>query len=511
MPLIIGTTNIGDIYKGTTKIDSVYKGTTLVYTSGTWEEYLYEYIYYSLVPTTINSRVVKNRARVNTIYGNSVVENQLIDKTYLVAQESNILVDTSTGYLEVDLSSYTGYDHTVVSNRTIKVISGHTYLFTGLNSSVSSSATTWWVQLRTTSTSISPSNLSTTNIFTANAGGDCNLLIYTYVNYTANAKVSGYPQLIDLTQRYPINTPTTLTDIRVQALLNRGYISYNTGSIKSVNVGAISSEDSNNNPLQSIAFKYQGSGVDTAHDTLEITSSAYVFTKNMASVDLSTLTFTQSGDRYYTNDLSSIIYRNVASASQNSLSTKYQVVDYNHNANTSNSISENSGYLWVNTSSTPTGTFEYQLATPQVISIPKKHLGIVDLGGLNWSVKPNGRIGTGEYFKTIIKRWSSYGTAPTMMRCAKYINVSPSNLEGNSPTNMALSMSGNGYEVIIYDSELIGLNNTQIQAKLSGQYLFYETENEVADIPISLGVESGGTLTTDSQVLPNILMEIKCK
>ena len=79
MPLIIGTTNIGDIYKGTTKIDSVYKGTTLVYTSGTWEQWYQTFLYNALIPQTINSKNVLNQAKVVKVEGNGVVENQLND------------------------------------------------------------------------------------------------------------------------------------------------------------------------------------------------------------------------------------------------------------------------------------------------------------------------------------------------------------------------------------------------------------------------------------------------
>ena len=62
-----------------------------------------------------------------------------------------------------------------------------------------------------------------------------------------------------------------------------------------------------------------------------------------------------------------------------------------------------------------------------------------------------------------------------------------------------------------YDSSKASLNGTQFAQSLVGQYLFYETESEVADIENVVDIESGGTITTDSEVLANIELSVKCK
>ena len=43
-----------------------------------WLPYSYTYIYHSLVPTTIDSKNVRNKAKFTKIYGNSEVVNQLV-------------------------------------------------------------------------------------------------------------------------------------------------------------------------------------------------------------------------------------------------------------------------------------------------------------------------------------------------------------------------------------------------------------------------------------------------
>ena len=46
---------------------------------------------------------------------------------------------------------------------------------------------------------------------------------------------------------------------------------------------------------------------------------------------------------------------------------------------------------------------------------------------------------------------------------------------------------------------------------MAGVYLFYETENEVSDFDNIAQINAGGSITSDSEVLPNVNFEIKCK
>ena len=79
MPIKKGNTNIGAIYKGTTQIAKVYKGTKLLFENAKWLDYLFNYLYHSLIPTTIDNKSVQDKAKLTKIEGNGVVENQLAD------------------------------------------------------------------------------------------------------------------------------------------------------------------------------------------------------------------------------------------------------------------------------------------------------------------------------------------------------------------------------------------------------------------------------------------------
>ena len=78
MAIYKGDKEIVGLYKGPTEIIKRYKGSNLIYNVFKWLPYSYEHIYNSLVPSVINNKNVKEKAQVKTIYGNSVVENQLI-------------------------------------------------------------------------------------------------------------------------------------------------------------------------------------------------------------------------------------------------------------------------------------------------------------------------------------------------------------------------------------------------------------------------------------------------
>ena len=148
----------------------------------------------------------------------------------------------------------------------------------------------------------------------------------------------------------------------------------------------------------------------------------------------------------------------------------------------------------------------YQLATPQVITIPRKHLGVVDLGSLNWtSSRSYGAYSSG--LSTLAKKPSNNNTIPNIY-CSLYTTSYRSNYSNSNRKLITIDQSG---DLDIEDSSLIGLTNAQIQAKLSGVLLFYETENEVADITDTFDIQSGGTINTDSNVLPNADFLMKCK
>ena len=484
--------------------------------------YSYEYLYYGLVPTTIDSKQVRNKAKVSKLYGNSVVENQLVQNGNFEDTSGwsgyNGTISVSNNILSYSIS-YLGGDYG--SNRVEQQftnINNHYYLVDVYIKTPYATTvrlyTGEWIILGTTN-----ANQWTrfTQIFEKTGSSVGNNSLYFDVHGQASYQVGDVIQVKqyqkkDITQRHPFDTPTTLTDNRVQAILNGGYIPYNLGELKSVDIGEISSEYSNNNPLSTITFKYQGSGVGTAHDTYELTKTAHVFTKNNRLLDL-----IQVSGWYYDNTLqwgTNKIENYTAdnSTAKEILSEKYTSIRFNGYASSSdnNLISfRDNGYVYVkngNQTTQPSGLLLYQLATPQVITIPRKHLGIVDLGSLTYTSSSS----YGAYsssLSTLAKKPSNNNTQPNIY-CYLYTTSYRSNYSNSNRKLITIDQSG---DLDIEDSSLIGLTNAQIQAKLSGILLFYETDSEVSDITDTFDIQSGGTINTNSNVLPNADFLMKCK
>lgn len=601
-----------------------------------WLPYSFEYLYHDLIPQTISSKSVQNQAKVSKIYGNSVVENQLCP--YLVRSNVDGItfsMDSSTGKLTVNGTTLGSQINTWVQYSNSTRIAGHKYLY-----SVKMISGSVDVSQKTTSNITSgyrwTANLNISqNFYFYSAGQRAEITSETTGSTTAQFIRIGYDEgvvftnavfqfmCIDLTQKFPFDTPTTLTDKRVQALLNRGYIPFNTGEIKSVDIGEFESEpyniwdeqweiggistttgenDTNTNRIRSInyisvldgqsytfesqsgtfvvcmydcyknylgyfeplapytlpnncayirfrmsvgygttynndicihrtgtrtgyapyqafsplSFKYQGNGVGTAHDTMEITKTGYVFTKAMSSVDLGSLSFNDIGNSVFYALLSTVPSDTGQGNKPNLLCPNYDIINAQGQSTWINnetrdkvmSLGYDTARIYLrNTSisqaSDVTGTLEYELATPQVITIPRKHLGIVDLGSLNWFVSGN-KMASSD-LQGIAKNVADNQKANAY--CYLYI-IDTTNNVYNETTNKTLSIANNG-RIYVYDSAYT--NATDFKNAMAGVYLFYETQDEVADVLDTIDIEAGGTITSDSDVLPNVEFKIKCK
>ena len=579
--------------------------------------YSYEYLYYGLVPTTIDSKQVRNKAKVSKLYGNSVVENQLIQPTKPTETQNGITI-TNNGDGSFTLTGTA--TATVYFVFLYGTWTDHYYLFKGIN--YPNNNVRWYdvyygIYASNKDFIFRNTNSSYTQL-------RASIRIESGTDFT-NSPFTFFPQLIDLTQKYPFDTPTTLTDNRVQAILNRGYIPFNLGELKSVDIGEIRSEPYNlfdgeleigsistatgenqpsssvirstnytkvvggrqytirttdnynavriyqydenhvmldnsvafdlvinytllqntryvrfvfavntipTNPQiyfyetsagnlgykphtapQTIPFKYQGGGVGTAHDTYELTKTSHVFTKKQAYTDLNKLTFSK-----YTSGSNWLFYANVsggrsglgADVSSNMLCDKYMTNPLTQggtatasgddktatwDANNSQILIKDTSYANVSDfQSVVSGTLEYQLATPQVITIPRKHLGIVDLGSLNWTYDSANQRFYG--YPSNIKT----GSARTI---PMYCNLYQTKMNGeyyDINWNM-VCYKGGGAEVYFHNHTYN--NAIDFKNAMNGILLFYETENEVADITDTFDIESGGTINTDSNVLPN--------
>lgn len=715
MPIYKGVNLIGSINKGTSKIESVYKGATLVFSSGYWLDYTFNNLYNSLIPTTISSKEVKNKAKVSVVYGNSEVVNQLYPLNRIPAtQTSNGITFTNNGDGSYTINGTATATTTFTQSSAVNIVKDHKYLIR--LSPAGGSSTTY---LGGSASGYFGADTNNGRIVTSTETSNGTTIFWrVFAGVTVN-NLKCYPQFFDLTQMFPFDTPTTLDDPRVQKILNQGYIEYNEGTIKSVDISEFESarlpdiyqeveyiestrsqtiitnlgifdfdcveviyeytslnqitnicglrnanaialswirndsnyenemqpfyggrlitpikhivntkyhiksyaipneqkvykdgvlvttgninferdgyvklsifglNDINNLPQfipnakiysfvcylndlivanfipcyrksdneiglfdtvnrvfytnagtgtflkgadvdtneHTLPFIYQGDGVGTAHDSMEITKEAYVFTRNVWNVDLSELTWSYD----YLDGYGILVAATADNAQlQNNpmaVADNVSVLCISNNyigkairtEMTNKTIMSGSTFLAANnltilvkddsvvSPNKPTGKCIYKLATPRVISIPKKHLGIIDLGTLNWiyqSQEQGGRFAAG--LPTL--KAQDYMSSIPNMSCSKYETQTFIAIKDKT---IYCYTTGNIRNIYIKDSSYT--DATAFKTAMQGQYLFYETESEVADIETQIKIEAGGTLTSDSEVLPNVTFKIKCK
>lgn len=614
MPIKKGNTNIGAIYKGTTQIARVYKGTKLLFENAKWLDYLFEHIYHSLIPTQINGSKVQDKGRLTKIEGNGVIENQLVQELnstnnsigfwygvhHTVSYSNNVATLTTTG-------SNSGIDFG--TNATISFVQGHKYLaIFNIKSSVAGRK----VRPQLSANQSGEDVTLGTNNFIAQivnysvASSTSRFAILIFNSETNDTfEVSDF-MLLDLTLMFGTgNEPTSLTDNRIQAILNRGYIPYNTGSYKNSKVGEIECEpynvfdgtidkygfyllqgggettdtdcditdfieiiggkaytfegvnprhwsnpsvcyyDKNKNYLT--GQKYNGNetttfaspnnahyvrftvdktstqpcfhltgtrtgyapyqaptkitlngllelnGAINSHDTFEITNTDYVFTRNAILLVLGNATWeTNSTQGFYTLDYTSIVKANT----QN-----YLINTSKYHKGTGQWTDQNS--MWVGSSSAigiadqdfSSGTdfknylttnnikMVCELATPQITTIPKKHLGCVDLGSLNWNRSTWEGV---NFFYAVL----SNSSGQSNMYCSPY-PISNNKYVGGM-TDKSTFITDRLY---VRDDSITSA--ADFKTAMSGQYLFYETDAEVSDLDNVAQINAGDSISAN--------------
>ena len=586
-----------------------------------YREQLFNYVFYNLIPDTISGKTVKDKGKTKcvSIIGNGVVENQLV-------QNGNF-EDTSVWQLyNVSGTTFSVADNvgiisigTIVSGTSqwfqrITPINGHNYLLIfkiktnanrdiclrlgGLSLLVSS--TTSWKTVSNIATRTDSAD--DFGIFLNNANGG------TLQNGdTIYIKDFMY---IDLTLMYGTgNEPTTLTDNRIVALLNRGYIPYNVGTYKESVVQEIELEpynlfdgttsstnhylhndgttsgDSDCNisdyikviggytyTLDNIQYsnpslcwydenknyisgeKYMGAttkdfvapnnacycrftivkakaditclhltgtrtgyaphinsskitlpqplslgGAINSHNTFTITPTSYVFTRNVWKVDLSSLSFTQVGSTWNTSltiaksttsntSLPNAICTNLMRDTTNNVlsGTTNKTFAFSTGSTTmrvyDSSITQSSDIV---------GELYFELASPQTITIPKKHLGCVDLGSLSWTYQS----GNARFYATVsdIKEITN-DDIPNAI-CGLYTTIKYSQNSSSLQKTLFVLSSGTTHRVYIRDNTYT--DTTTFKNAMAGIYLWYETTNEVADFTNKAIFERGGTINTN--------------
>lgn len=542
--------------------------------SFSWELYSKVYFYNELVPTTINGKNVLNKAKIVKVSGNGVIENQLVQISNIPSTNTTngiTFTKNDDGSLTISGTATSTFDKVVCAS--VSLTNGHKYL--SITYSGSANYLKNWI-----SGVASGETYNKGLLFTTTNNGNVSLYMTFYSGKQYN--FTFYPQITDLTLREGTgNEPTTLTDNRIQNILNRGYIPYNTGTYKGTDIGEFSSEpynlfdeemsisgnslisdnftpiryggnytvestvsgrldiyDENKNyldyysipvgsrsftnlqahfvkfmvntttynktlcfhltgtrtgyaPYKSftpITFKAQLGGAINSHDTMEITSSAYVFTRNV-------LEYTFDGSETWNLYSTAFFYVTLSNLpptndgtyplSTNGIVTRGNSATYARirayiadNPQLSTSSDMNSIY----SSGT---TVTYPLATPQVITIPRKHLGIVDLGSLNWQYSSS----TQTFYVMNMDIVSNGDNSIANICCSKYMTLSPNDIVNNNKQGIGFSTN---YYLRVRDTAYT--DATTFKTAMAGTLLFYETKNEVADITDTIDIESGGTI-----------------
>lgn len=486
----------------------------IIATSFKWLAYSYTNLYHSLIPTTIDGKAVQNKAKVSKVYGNSVVENQLVP--------NGNFVDTSDWSATGGTLSVSNNEGTFILNDTAQYNTGIVYY---LNTTTNHK----YLLIATIKTSVDNASCNLRqddNFYYFNS--TTSFAQYSWIHTGANKSrmfcvgiTSGTSgdtltmkecMCIDLTLMFPFDTPTSLDDVRVQALLNRGYIAHNTGTLKNVDIGTISTKDSNNQALDTISLKYQGNGVGTAHDTMEITNSDVVFTKNVGSYTFTgsetwgavNNAFGTSFNKGQKKPSTATVIPNAIVSNGLSVDTQVRVT----NGLTDNALAlrnnDNTAYVRISSVTTASAmasamagkTIYFELETPQVITIPRKRLGIVDLGSLSWTRRTDNN-GNPNYFCIISNMYSITAYATKLnWYCSKYnIGASVSTNVAGSSNNQQKLNSIAYYSTRVSIAFGIDYTEQQVQEMMSGVYLFYETNADVADITNMIDIEAGGQIS----------------
>lgn len=594
-------------------------------------ENVYSYVYFSLL-NDANLRD-KGKAKLNTIYGNGVIENQLVNpKTDATSTEITVSYDDNTKKFHITGTPSSDV-YLPLNIGFIETFANHKYFIFGLQNIGSGS--TFYFYLGGNASNPDTGNGSIFTVSTASTTRQVNV----YVRNGTTVDIYVKPQLIDLTLMFGTgNEPTSLSDNRIQELLNRGYIPYNTGEYKASKVGEIEFEpynlfdgqlqlgyiggngttinssntdiltqnfiqvrpnktyycnannfshtsgfvceyDENQNYITNTRRHFESThsfetssitkyvkfwfysggttysevptnaqvylslvdlgykpyialtkialpntlelgGAINSHDTFEITQEGYVFTRNVWKY---TFTGNESWTQYTTE--TSGVYRYACNIYNNKIiddvrdipnlvSKKYPTTSqfnsyrpsstYTGNSITFGTSGSASTYVFVFDSAIQSAsdmatnmanqTIYYELATPQVITIPKKHLGCIDLGSLSWYYDSESGHETmfSEVLNNIAKPSSSDVIANIYTN--KYLSATWSNVYSHNGKNI-IAIQGNG-RIRVY-AENMGTNATDFKNAMSGIYLFYETESEVADFTNKATYEKGGTITTN--------------
>lgn len=594
-------------------------------------------IYYPYKP-----RKVKDKTRLVKISGNSEVVNQLVDYSKILSSGSGTNYswvknndDTITITISATITSDTTFYLTNNSSSAyIKIPVGNKALFNTNNGNGGIAFFNGW----------NGTTISNLALYTMPSNSDGN--IFLGIRLTVGLTAGTYtikPYIVDLSKDYPFDTPTSITDPRVQNIIAQGYRQYNSGEIKNSVISELETKgfniwdeewkictlntttgvcEENENggyigfktPISVIPsstihilfpssttlwlFKYgingefvgyetfgggggynygqnidynipsntyyialykakaiygttynhdicinrssslngtykphmpndkiqlpaplELAGVNTAKNTFEITSTEYVFTRNVFD-------YTFSGSESFSNVGSKAVkfaISNIKRAVNNSTPANI-ICDglmpdngnniYNGVNDYTIGVSSDSddmrfyinGYNATNIGTFLTGkTAYYQLATPQTIRIPRKHLKAVRLKDLNWRYD-SGATNPNFYSTDLTSLIKSPSANSQIFNgfCSNYITVSRDNVVGGVK---GIACGTNG---IISVRDTTYTDATTFKNHFTdNDYLFYETQDEVADFIDEATCQAGGEINGKQPNIPQEFQEVE--
>lgn len=264
-------------------------------------------------------------------------------------------------------------------------------------------------------------------------------------------------------------------------------------------------------------------GALDAHNTFEVTNNAYVFTRNVFDVDLGSLNWGYRADNktFRTSGIPDI----VAFANNEYLPTTILVTASGYTlvgnkwGNNADILNDKELAGW-RTSTTflarddsyngDTTNFKngmngkhitYTLATPQVISIPRKHLKAVYIKDLAWSIITRGTKNILMSTVSDIKDNGSY-------RFNAYYVYNLLCSQINSLADIEdKSILQNSNNLFIYDSSCS--TKDDYLNKYGDTPLFYETHDEVTDFIDEATCQAGGEINGKQQNIPQEFQEVE--
>ena len=345
--------------------------------------------------------------------------------------------------------------------------------------------------------------------------------------------MSTLKQLVDETTNIKNELKTCHTNLKSN-LIEKGVECSDTDKLLSLvgKVGEIETFNSNSQLLDTITLPglLELDGAINSHDTFEITNTDYVFTRNIGKYTFNgSETFIAGGTNTTgksrirlsnitdakgvanNDDIGNLAIENYATVSSGnsgtygcingiSIATDGKIFIYDENIQTTSGMA----------TQLTNKTLYYELATPQVITIPKKHLAVVDLGSLDWTKESYTYGGQSVYrFKAQVSGIKVITSASVIQNlyCEKYM-TDTANHSFQQASDKIIALDANGY-VVVNDSSYSTADD--FKNAVQGQYLFYETEDEVSDFDNVAQINADGIITSNSEVLPNVNFEIKCK